>query len=598
MGRVLSIAEDGSVLPRLPVITIDEERSQSRARLAICTVSLLGFVLITRTQSIEPSVSLAHGFATVVGYLLFAMVWYAFVVRSPRRYPGRRYVSMFADIAIMVYWMHLGDKYVTSYYPIFLWVIIGNGIRFGTRFLTVGIGMGAIGFGSLLAFDSYWTANHALGIGLLLGVVVLPVFFLTVLRRLQAVSRLEIELAKSRLADKAKDQFLAAMSHELRTPMNGVLGMAELLKDTNLDEEQREQVDIITRSVDSLLNVINDILDYSKISANRLTLESVPFDLKQVLTDVYLLLGPTAEDKGVDLLFTYPEDAPRGFRGDPTRVRQIAFNLVGNAVKFTLEGSVRLACAVAPHRSRGNVVLTVTDTGIGIPADRQAAIFDVFEQVDNSVTRKFGGSGLGLAISRQLAELMDGEISVQSELGKGSTFTMTVTLPPCELSPTRAPADDTPLPSYGLHALVVEDNPFNQMVTRKTLLKVGITADVAGDGAVALAMLDQRVYDLVFMDVRMPVMDGYEATRRIRARSDAQARVPILALTAEATVKARERCLNAGMDGYLAKPVRIGQIVEAIEAVGGLPARAARTGSLPAESAEAATDAPEVEVVR
>ncbi|HOX24125.1 MAG TPA: ATP-binding protein [Candidatus Krumholzibacteria bacterium] len=560
-------------MTKLPVVTVDEERSQSRARLAICAVCVLGFFVIARTQADLDSRTLNHGFVTVVGYLAFAVAWHSFVVSRPGQLPRRRYVSMFADIAIMVFWMHLGDKYVTSYYPIFLWVIIGNGIRFGTRFLVIGITMGALGFTSLLAFDSYWRENQGLGIGLLLGVVVLPTFFLTVLRRFQAVSRLEIELAKSRLADRAKDQFLAAMSHELRTPLNGVLGMAELLRDTDLDPEQREQVSIITRSVDSLLNIINDILDYSKISSNRLTLEAVPFDLKQVLTDVHQLLAPTAENKGIQLTFDYPDDAPRGFRGDPTRVRQIAFNLVGNAVKFTLEGSARLACTVAPHRARGNVVITVADTGIGIPEDRQAAIFDVFEQVDNSVTRKFGGSGLGLAISRQLAELMDGEILVRSELGKGSTFTVSLTLATCELPAARQMADQAELPHYGLRALIVEDNSFNQLVTRKTLGKIGIRSDIAENGALSLAMLDQQSYDLIFMDIRMPVMDGYEATRRIRTRDDDRRRIPIIALTAEATVSARERCLAAGMDGYLAKPVRIGEIVAAIEAVRSLPDR-------------------------
>ena len=552
-------------MPYAPIITVDEEKSQSRARLAICLVSLLGFFIIVKTRDLENSRALSQGFATIIGYFVFGVAWHGFVSRWPRRFPHRRYLAMTADIGIMVFWMHLGDRYVTAYYPIFLWVIIGNGIRFGPRFLSIGMGMGALGFGSLLLFNDYWTQNLGLGLGLLLGVVVLPVFFLTVLRRLRQVSRLELELAKSRLADKAKDQFLATMSHELRTPMNGVLGMAELLQDTNLDPEQREQVDIITRSVGSLLNIINDILDYSKISANRLTLESVPFDLKQVLTDVYQLLGPTAEDKGIELLFSFPKDAERGFRGDPTRVRQVAFNLVGNAIKFTSRGRVNLDCSVDAHRDHGHITLTVSDTGIGIPEERLAAIFDVFEQVDSSVTRKYGGSGLGLAISRQLTEMMGGEIQAQSEEGKGSVFTMRLKLPRCELAASQSAPKDGKLREYGLHVLVVEDNPFNQMITRQILTKLGITADIAENGAVALEMIDQRSYDLVFMDIRMPVMDGYEATRRIRARQDAVAAIPILALTAEATAKARERCLAAGMGGYLTKPLRIAQIAEAID---------------------------------
>jgi two-component system sensor histidine kinase RpfC len=552
-------------LPKLPIITVDEEKSQSRARLAICAISLVGFAIIAATQDLQPH-TLQQGYATVVGYQLFALLWHAWVVKMPGRFSRRRYLAMSADIGIMVFWMHLGDRYVTSYYPIFLWVIVGNGIRFGPRFLISGIVLGALGFGSLLVFDSYWAENQGLGLGLLLGVVVLPIFFLTVLRRLQIVSRLEVELAKSRLADRAKDQFLAAMSHELRTPMNGVLGMAELLQDSDLTPEQREQVNIITRSVDSLQNIINDILDYSKITAHRLVLESVPFDLHQVLNDVYMLLRSTAESKGIDLIFQYPADAHTGFTGDPTRIRQLAFNLVGNAIKFTNEGSVTLRCSVATHRNHGHLTLSVIDTGIGIPRERQAAIFDVFEQVDNSVTRKYGGSGLGLAISRQLAELMDGEISVKSEVGHGSTFTVRLRLETSDVVRTDKPAEPGELPRYGLKALIVEDNPFNQMVTRKTLTKLGIDADIAENGAVALEMLDASLYDLVFMDIRMPVMDGYEATRQIRARGDATATIPVLAITAEATEKARAQCLEAGMDGYLAKPVRIDKIVAAVDA--------------------------------
>ena len=553
-------------MPNTPVITVDEEKSQSRARLAICLVSLLGFFIIVKTRDLENSRALSQGFATIIGYFIFGVAWYGFVVRRPRRFPHRRYLAMIADIGIMVFWMHLGDRYVTAYYPIFLWVIIGNGIRFGPRFLAIGMVLGALGFGSLLVFSDYWIQNKELGLGLLLGVVVLPVFFLTVLRRLRKVSRLEVELAKSRLADKAKDQFLATMSHELRTPMNGVLGMAELLQDTNLDSQQREQVDIITRSVDSLLNIINDILDYSRISANRLTLEEVPFDLKQVLTDVYQLLGPTAEDKGIDLFFSCPDDVEYGFRGDPTRVRQIAFNLVGNAIKFTSRGRATLDCSVDLHRDHGHITLTVSDTGIGIPEERLAAIFDVFEQVDSSVSRKYGGSGLGLAICRQLTEMMGGEILARSTEGEGSVFIVKLQLPRCELPASAEAPRKFESHDYGLHALVVEDNPFNQMITRQTLVKLGIDADIAENGAVALEMIERCAYDLVFMDIRMPVMDGYEATRRIRARQGVVAAVPILALTAEATAKTRERCRAAGMDGYLTKPLRIAKIAEAIDA--------------------------------
>ena len=556
-------------MPMEPVKTVDEERSQSRARLGICVVSLAGFAVTVCTRDqIRPS-TLLWGYTTIIAYLVFSVAWYTFVCRLPGRYPRRRYFTLLADLGIMTVFMHLGDEYVTAYYPIFLWVIIGNGIRFGPHFLRVGVVLGAAGFGSLLVGNDYWRESRALGAGLLLGVVVLPVFFLTVLRRLQAVSRLEVALARSQLADQAKGQFLAAMSHELRTPMNAVLGMAEMLQSTDLDPGQHEQVRIITRSVDALLNIINDILDYSKITAHRLTLESIPFDLRQVLTDVHLLLAPTAQEKGIDLIFEYADSTPRGFCGDPTRVRQVAFNLVGNAIKFTGEGTVRLSCTVAADRERENVLLEIRDTGVGIPEDRLESIFDVFEQGDATVTRRFGGTGLGLAISRQLARLMGGDVSVESHVGRGSTFTARLSLQPCTPPVRKAPEQARELPSFGLHALVVEDNPFNQMVTRQMLAKIGITAQVAATGADALEALELARFDLVLMDVRMPVMDGYEATRRIRARADALARIPILAVTAETTDDARERSLAAGMDAHISKPVRVKALVDAIEELTG-----------------------------
>ncbi|MFH1841997.1 MAG: ATP-binding protein [bacterium] len=546
---------------------VDEERSQSRARLMMCLASLVGFTLISFNRNLGQSETLVHCFRTIIAYLLYSIAWLFFVTKTPGKFQYRRYFTMFTDVGIMTFFLHLGDEHVTTYYPIFLWIIIGNGIRFGRLFLSVGVVMGTLGFGSLLLFNEYWRENSGLGIGLLLGVIVLPVFFMTVLQRLRTVNRLEIELAKSKLADRAKDRFLATMSHELRTPMNGVLGMAELLQDSDLDQEQRGHVQVITRSVDSLLNIINDILDYSKITANSLTLETVPFDLKEVLEDVYLLLGATAANRGIELLFDYPEDQHRGFLGDPTRVRQIALNVVGNAIKFTHEGNVKLICKVVPDCDNQNVILKIVDTGIGIAKDRLDKIFNEFEQVDNSVTRQYGGTGLGLSISRQLAGLMGGEIRVDSKVGAGSTFTIGINLLECELPEAKQEVQLEELPQYGFHALVVEDNLFNQLVTRKLLMKLDITADVAENGAVAVDLINDNHYDVVFMDVRMPVMNGYIATKQIRGRQDELADLPIIALTAETTVQAAERCLAAGMDYHLAKPVGIGALVEAIESV-------------------------------
>lgn len=551
---------------------ISEEASQSRARVVISVVSFVVYCAYGISKGLDQSNTFLPGLLTIVSYLLFSVAWYGLVRRYPGGCPRRRLVTIITDLGILTFFMHLGSQHVTSYYPIFLWVIIGNGIRFGERFLQFGVAMGTIGFGSLLLFNDYWNSHLNLGAGLLLGVIVLPMFFMGVLRRLRQVTALEIELARSKLADKAKDRFLATMSHEIRTPMNGVLGMADTLRETDLDESQQGHLQIITRSVESLLHIINDILDYSKITSDSLALESVPFDLQEVLGDVHQLLRSTAASKNIELIFDYQAATQRHFSGDPMRIRQIIFNLVGNAIKFTETGHVKLSCTTSP-KDPSQVQLVIADTGIGIPADRQAAIFKQFEQADNSTTREFGGTGLGLAISRKLALLMDGEISVRSEVGQGSEFTVNLILEPsADPAPMVKAVTANELPDYGYKALVVEDNKFNQVVMKNLVKRIGINVDLAENGSQALEMVEHGDYDLIFMDIRMPVMNGYETARHIRARADKIAGIPILAVTAEATKNDVKECLESGMTTHLAKPLRVTDLVDAINALN-LPLR-------------------------
>jgi signal transduction histidine kinase/CheY-like chemotaxis protein len=549
-------------------IAIDEEAAQSRARVAICLISFLVFSGIGLKQGLDHSVTLIQGLATIINYLVFSTLWYAMVRRHPDQWPRRRYVTLLADLGIMTFFMHLGGAKVASFYPIILWVIIGNGIRFGERFLKVGIVAGSLGFGSLLMWDEYWSTHLNVGVGLFIGIIVLPVFFLGVLRRLRQVSELKIELAQSRLADKAKDQFLATMSHEIRTPMNGVLGMAETLSATNLDTQQREYLHIITRSVESLLNIINDILDYSKITSSSLALESVPVDLEQVLGDIHSLLRTSAENQGIELEFEVEPAAHGWFLGDPTRIRQIVLNLVGNAIKFTQRGGVRVTCRAGEFADGCNLELKIRDSGIGIPADRLGAIFRQFEQADNSTTRRYGGTGLGLAISRKLARMMGGDIAVKSTEGKGSTFTVLLRLERTEKPVAMPVPEPSVLPDFGLRALVAEDNKFNQVVVRNLAKRIGISVDIAENGAEAVRMVGEGAYDLVLMDIRMPVMNGYEAAARIRARGDEIASIPILAVTAEATKADIQQCLDAGMDQHLSKPLRIADVAAAVQRLG------------------------------
>jgi CheY-like chemotaxis protein len=360
------------------------------------------------------------------------------------------------------------------------------------------------------------------------------------------------------------------MSHEIRTPMNGVLGLADLLRAGRLDADQAEIVETIHLSGEHLLTVINDILDFSKIDAGKVELESIPVDLRRLVAGCASILAPRAAEKGLALRTEVDEALPGAVLGDPGRLRQIVLNLLSNAIKFTPSGSVTVRAAPRTLADgRPGVEVEVVDTGIGIPPDRQRLLFQSFSQVDASTTRQYGGTGLGLAISARLVQLMGGRIGVASEPGKGSTFRFLV--PAAATSGEAASgAEVAGLTAAAIASgasklaiLVAEDNPVNQKVIQRMLAHYGCTADVVGNGALAVEATFRRPYDLVFMDVQMPVLDGLEATRRLRSHPPPR-RPHIVALTADAMPGDRERCLEAGADDYAAKPLRLEALAAAL----------------------------------
>jgi signal transduction histidine kinase/ActR/RegA family two-component response regulator len=387
-----------------------------------------------------------------------------------------------------------------------------------------------------------WTLS---GLGVALGILVL------------AAWRLLRARAAADAASRGKSDFLANMSHEIRTPLGGVLGMIELALDGQLATGQRELLDTAHSSARTLLALLNDILDLSRIEAGRLDLGPIDFQSRQLLAEIAALMGPVARAKGLAFSFEVDADVPRWVKADPVRVRQVLLNLIGNAIKFTERGSVTVRLALEGGDA-STLRVAVRDTGIGVAGDQHGAIFEKFRQADGSIVRKFGGTGLGLAISRQLVELMGGRIWFESAPGAGSTFLCTLPVaaadPGVDVQHAAEVADLTPVRQ--LTVLVAEDNPVNQRLIRAFLQKDRhlVTVVESGQGAVE-AMQGATTFDLVLMDIQMPEMDGFQATAAIRAMAGDRRSVPIVALTAHAQVGYDEVCRQAGMSGYLSKPI-------------------------------------------
>jgi signal transduction histidine kinase/ActR/RegA family two-component response regulator len=371
-------------------------------------------------------------------------------------------------------------------------------------------------------------------------------------------------------AVKAKGQFLAMMSHEIRTPLNGVIATASMLTRTKLDTEQSEYVDTIKKSGQNLLMLINDILDFSKMESGKMTLDPQPSSPDEIVFDVADLLRPYAEEKGITLNVNLSTSGNDNLLIDGLKLKQVLLNLLGNALKFTEKGSVTIRCEKIGMIQETEIIrYVISDTGIGISEDKMHLLFRSFSQVDSSTSRKYGGTGLGLAISQQIVELMGGAISVESMVGEGTTFSFTLKhmrTSPIELEPSSQSQVETSVNDFSkINVLVADDNEINRQVFKYMLDALNINSDIAVDGLQVLARCAEKKYDLIFMDMQMPEMDGIEATRKIRAEIEHQ---PIIvAVTANSFVEDRERCIKSGMNDFLSKPFDNVQLVSLLQRI-------------------------------
>jgi two-component system, sensor histidine kinase RpfC len=626
-------------------------------------------------------------------YQIVSVILFCHLLYRPGISVGRRLVGMVFDLGLFSYGMHVGGETFALLYPVYLWVIFGNGFRFGVPYLFAASATSVLTFGTVIATTAFWQEHRGLASGLTAGLVLLPLYVSTLIRKLSEAKRQAEE------ANRAKSAFLASMSHEFRTPLNAIIGLSDLLRESSLDPEQDEMSDTIGKSGRQLLTLINSVLDFSRAEAGRITIKNADFDLISLLGEIRNMLAFEAQRKGVRLAIHCTARTPRLLVGDKPHLEEVLINLAGNAVKFTERGFVVIAVdAIAHDGDRVRLRFEVTDTGIGISRDAQTRVFERFTQADETIIDRFGGTGLGLAIARQLVELQGGSIGVQSAPGQGSTFWFEIELESQAQNPLQVYTAQTPVVFVGgndddraiarscvpnvtfsdniaeataalaslraggvrrpiavidhdvadqlddtaferitgdnpactpalilvtddrsevlpegivrsrfittlptpldpmkliaslqiargnsaterpeaarnrtivatrrpLSILVAEDNRTNQMVIAKILDRAGHRITIVDNGEAALDILETQDFDLVLMDVNMPVMNGIEATKLYRFTSLGRPHVPIVALTADATEDVKQRCREAGMDACATKPIEPHRLLEII----------------------------------
>ncbi len=564
----------------------DSEHAQVFVRIVITALfSLyLGF-----QADVDNSPALYGTWLILLGELLVSIVLLIGILVNPGPSHDRRWVGMLADYAAMGWVMHLLGESGSPLYAVYLWVTIGNGMRYGPRYLYAATALAAISFFVVIRITDYWLVNPYLSWGLLLGLIAVPLYFASLLKALTAA------IEDARRANMAKSRFLANMSHEFRTPLNGLSGTSELLASTRLDTEQRGYLGTIEAATRALLSLVEDVLDISAIEAGKLKLHVEDFDLRDLVDQIDLMLRPEARAKQLDYLVSISEDVPGRLRGDPSHLRQVLVNLLSNAIKFTPSGQVRLDIVVAgvPATLTHRLRFTVSDTGIGIPASARAKLFEAFEQADNSLSRKHSGTGLGTTIAKGLTEAMGGVIGFESQESGGSRFWVELPFDVMQAADeTSAHVERVPDVLAGdandtdsgrniiaftdpflrhrarirpLRILVADDHAANRMVLQGILQKAGHRVLAVDDGESALDVLAAGEIDLAFVDLHMPSISGIDLLRLVRVmEAGGHARTPIIVLSADATPDSAQACKEAGAKAFIAKPFSAAKLLDII----------------------------------
>lgn len=494
-----------------------------------------------------------HAFFILLStFMVYSILVLLYILHRPQYIP-RRYIVTFIDIVYVTISSLLVGKSDSPFYLLYIIIFISQGGRFGRPYLLASAIFSTLSFALVCALDPDYSMHAMESTFKLIALIVLPLYLDSMLKTIQRAREAADE------ANESKSRFLATMSHEIRTPMSGAIGMINLLKITKLNDEQKLYVNGLSTSANRLHMLINDILDFSKIEAGKLRLENRCFSIEETLQEVSVVLSSLANQKRIGFNYTIDPAVPKNMLGDSYRLCQILLNLTGNAIKFTEQGSVTIKALI--NNDTHNLRIEIIDTGIGIDNKHLSHIFDSFTQADSSTTRRFGGSGLGTTIARELVRMMDGEIGASSVVSQGSTFWFEIPLKlsDSDLLPEKC-ADNiihnlSSQTSYSKEILLAEDSEINALFISTTLINAGHHVTVVGDGQLALEELRNKHYDIVFMDMHMPVIDGITTTRTWREEEGDGKHIPIIALTANISEDDRIACLQAGMNEFLSKPV-------------------------------------------